>query len=492
MIKNQPTILVYNPISGHGHLDSWNAMFIALLLKQGWRVLALTPDTSALLTRLARKNADLACHPCLQVLDWDAAVSRIRFIVRFRNSLRDAWKRWDTFGDRYCYRRPGSETTPDMSFAQYGKTRLFQITVPPLFRASHFLYSRYRRARTKRSELPTDDPERDLTCPVDMARRVQAALKKANRMPTLAFNMYMDTYRTAESEWRAFAAINKLFWAGIRFVPPEAPQEAWYTLPAWRGMCFLDENACRAHAAVLANKCFGYLPDITETTLPDVPGTLAQEIRQRARGRKIVFLGGSIGGQKNLARWFELIALANSEQWFFVQIGEIHRDTLTTEDRAALDRIQNAPPENLLLQAEYLPDEPAFNEVIAACDVIFAVYRNFSISSNMLGKAAHFRKPILVSDRYLMGRRVRHYRIGLAVDETDTASILTGLSDIVRQPVFTAESFEAYCSDFSHHVLAKNLEAFLKICCNDNTCLETLKVTANRSASGLLPRQESI
>lgn len=456
MKNDRPCVLVYNPISGHGHLDSWNAMFVALLLERGWRVLALTPDEPALMSRLAQKG--IVASPRLQVLDWNAHTSRLKVF------LQSVWRRWDAFGDKFYYRRPGSEATPDMTFLMYWKTQFFQAVVPFLFRASYFLYTHYRRSVAPANVATGGiDLERDLADPMELALRTRAALKKAKWKPALGFNMYMDTYRTRPESWDTFDALNQLPWAGIRFVPTDTLREAWYALPSFRGMCFLDENVCRIYREALPGKHFAYLPDITETGLPDTPGELAREIRHRAAGRKIVFLGGSIGGQKNLARWYELIGLADPAQWFFVQIGEIHRGTLTAEDLAALDLALDAPPENLMLHAEYLPDERAFNEIIAASDILFAVYRDFRISSNMLGKAAHFRKPLLASDRYLMGERITRYGVGRAVSEDNAARMLNGLSIIASDPI-PAENFARYCVDFSTRALAEHLDCFLSKC----------------------------
>lgn len=457
MKERRRTILVYNPISGHGHLDSWNALFVALLLERGWRVAALTPDAAALRSRLGHKG--LLHDAGLHILDWNAHEPR------WRRLARDLWRRWDRFGDRYFYRRPGSEASADLPLGEYWKRRVCQIVVPPLFRGSYFVYTRLRRRRADAAQVSGApvDPELHFTCPTDMARRAQAAVRKAKLKPELAFNMYMDTYKTSPQAWSGFADVNTLPWAGIRFVPPPTPREGWYRSALWRGMCLLDEGLCRDYAQALPEKTFGYLPDITETAMPAAPGELAQEIRRRAAGRTVVFLGGSIGGQKNLARWFEVIGLADPRRWFFVQVGEIHHGTLTEEDVQALERVRAAPPENLLLHAGYLPDERAFNDVIRASDVIFAVYRDFRISSNMPGKAAHFRKPILVSDRYLLGERVARYGIGRGVDEDSAESILHGLASLAADPV-RAEAFARYCADFSLPALAGQLENFLQNC----------------------------
>ncbi len=461
MKNNHPCILVYNPISGHGHLDSWNAMFIAILLGKGWDVLALTPDVPALLSRLAQK--DMANSPHLHVLDHNASVTDIGWLA-LRTRLQRAWQWWNVFGDRYFYRRPGSETMADMPFLVYWKTRLFQKVVPFLFRASHFLYARYRRIHKSREVSNNcEEHEAGYLNPVDFATRIRAALRKSPLKPDLVFNMYMDMYRSSTDSWNTFSALNRWPWAGIRFVPADFPVERYYALSSLRGMCFLDENICRIYQEKIPNKSFEYLPDITETALPDQPSALAQEIRQRAAGRKIVFMGGSIGAQKNLARWYELLALADPRQWFFVQVGELHRGALTAEDTVALEKVMSCPPENILLKDEYLQDERAFNDVIRTADVIFAVYRDFRISSNMLNKAAAFEKPILVADNHLMGERVRTYGIGKTVPQDD-ANLIYGALMALDETATLNDGFEQYRKDFGIKALKTNLTRFIERC----------------------------
>ena len=67
MNSGRPCILVYNPLAGHGHLDSWNAMFVSLLLAGGYRVIAVTEDCAALSRRL-EASGDLQ-SPNLQLFD---------------------------------------------------------------------------------------------------------------------------------------------------------------------------------------------------------------------------------------------------------------------------------------------------------------------------------------------------------------------------------------------------------------------------------------
>jgi len=107
-------------------------------------------------------------------------------------------------------------------------------------------------------------------------------------------------------------------------------------------------------------------------------------------------MGGSIGKQKNLARWYDLIDLCDQSQWFFIQIGRINKNNLTLEDEIALKKVLEHPPENLFIYPDYVKDERVFNEIISISDVIFAVYRDFARSSNMLSKSAYFENQYLL------------------------------------------------------------------------------------------------
>ena len=301
--------------------------------------------------------------------------------------------------------------------------------------------------------------------PVDMAHRINASLKSSPWRPDCLFNMYLDMYKTGMEAWRQFSSACRLPWGGIRFVPSELPaQEGYYSLPGLRGMCFLDESTCRAYSLSLADKYFQYLPDATNVELSNEPCFLAEEIICRAAGRKIIFLGGSIGGQKNIARWSELIALADPKRWFFVQVGEVHASTFSPEDIVAFERLVADPPENLLLHTHYLSDERQFNAIIQTADILFAVYRSFRNSSNMLSKAAYFEKPILVSDGYLMGDRVRRYGIGAVVDQDDARGMLSAIEQLTERQV-AQECFAAYRGEFNEKALVSALEKFVMRAC---------------------------
>jgi hypothetical protein len=130
---------------------------------------------------------------------------------------------------------------------------------------------------------------------------------------------------------------------------------------------------------------------------------------------------------------------------------------------AALARIGRQPPSNLYIYPEYLLDERSFNDVIALSDVIFAVYRDFARSSNMLSKAAYFKKPLLVADDGLMGRRVKQYQIGCTVESQDVKAMKASLEKLHTIPNLQ-QNFEIYRQDFSEVAMQSKLISFLQNC----------------------------
>jgi hypothetical protein len=152
--------------------------------------------------------------------------------------------------------------------------------------------------------------------------------------------------------------------------------------------------------------------------------------------------------------------MCNQEQWFFIQMGRINKNNLTPEDQIALANVQKNPPENLFIYPEYVKDEREFNEIISISDVIFAVYRDFARSSNMLSKSAYFEKPILVAENCLMGQRVSRYKIGLAVNASETSGIYSGLISLLELDDIK-DNFAAYRNDFSEVAVQNKLSTFI-------------------------------
>ena len=459
-MKEKNFIVLYNPISNEGHLDSWHVLFAILLLQAGYGVIAITNDPDGLQTKLTAKG-----HPPSEILriigtrDQSQATSVSNKKPRLIKTLRQAWLDWNAYCDEAQYRqhwrlnqaqkRPLADLISRFKYSvlkQFGQ----------LMQLLHGFYK-----KKKQNLQSSVKPVNFYLSPVDFLQQVNAVVDQYPGQIQAVLNMYIDAYSPAAEYWPSFRFKESTPWGALCITPTESPDQGYYKALDYKGTLLLDEKLTARYRAELPHYIFEYLPDVTETALPAESGRLARELRVLAGSRKIVFMGGSIGKQKNLSRWIELIAVADSKQWFFVQIGRINKNNLTPEDEAALRQVLASPPDNLYIQPTYLADERTFNEIISISDVIFAVYRDFWRSSNMLSKAAYFEKPILVAKSCLMGDRVEQYRIGYAVPQGDTLAMYQALCDLSNIEHLGAH-FQAYRNDFSEEIMQQKLAAFLQ------------------------------
>lgn len=463
-MKARGFIVLDNPISNEGHLDSWHVLFIDLLLRDGWKVIALSADPAGLTGKLQAKGLESGAN---LIVEGSCAALAPSPGAR----ARAVWSRWS---DYVRARRLGSrpaDVEPISTIATASARaadRCVDAAIAVIDWCVGCAHACYRWVRRQASAPSAASLETHLD-PLGFCHRAQACIARHPGQILAVFSMYVDAYMPQAACWPEFRLAPGIPWMGLCITPAGDPEvEGYYKAPTYRGTCFLDEAVARRYQALLPDRHFAYLPDITETALPDVPAAISVDIRRLAGDRRIVFMGGSIGKQKNLARWWGLISRADPAKWFFVQIGRINRNNLTPEDEVALDQMQASAPPNLFISPDYLPDERAFNAVIAASDVVFAVYLDFARSSNMLSKAANFEKPILVADDHLMGERVRHYRIGLAVPARDSDAIHAGLLAL-EDITDIKDNFSRYREDFSQARMQASLSSFIVACAGVRT-----------------------
>lgn len=431
MSKKCGSILVVNPVSGRGHLDSWNSMVIGSLLSSGWSIIALTQHPDILMKDLNINSID---HSKLSFLDFEITLPKT--FQGNQSALKKFQNHWNFFSI-------GNLKSPKPNKVLGYLYLLTEILM------------RYVRILRRRFYC-VNDSKLDLSF---FHVNLQTALEKNNLNPILIFNMFLDYFNINSSNVPT-NKISKFKWAGIRFNPNSEEANVLGLDPSFQGLFLLDDFEVDLYAKCLQDKVIKFLPDITNDSVPSDQGLMVRNIKSRARGRKIIFMGGVIGGQKNITSWCGLIHEMDPAEWYFVQIGEVNLDSFSTRDLFAYIRLLLAIPENVFISDSYIGDESVFNELIIASDVIFAAYRNFSRSSNMLAKAAIFRKPILVSDGGLMGRKVKRYQIGIVVDADNIEEMKIALN-LMRENQAFMPGFQKFCKDINHKSFSGAIEQFV-------------------------------
>src|SRR5262249_2980551 len=149
---------------------------------------------------------------------------------------------------------------------------------------------------------------------------------------------------------------------------------------------------------------------------------LAEEVRRRAGRRVLVLCVGSITAHKSIVDLIRVIEIADMKRFFFALVGEVHWESFNA-DQGIVQAFYAKPPENVFLHEGYIEDERDYNDIVLACDIIYAVYKEFYSSSNSLTKSAGLRRRILVAESTLMGQRVLASRIGAVSAEGSPAKI---------------------------------------------------------------------
>jgi hypothetical protein len=132
-------------------------------------------------------------------------------------------------------------------------------------------------------------------------------------------------------------------------------------------------------------------------------------------------------------------------------IGEVHWESFNA-DQGIVRSFYAKPPENVFLHEGYIDDERDYNDIVLACDVMYAVYKEFYSSSNSLTKSAGLRRRILVAENTLMGQRVLASRIGAVATEGLPAKIYEALCSLAERPE-SDFGFDEYAAEHSLEAL---------------------------------------
>lgn len=305
--------------------------------------------------------------------------------------------------------------------------------------------------------------------------RASQAIKRAASTtgcePDLVFFPWLDNYLCGvpRLSYVCAAAVNFVFrhrWSGLYFMPTNlrlglSVANRWKGFDTYRllrssrcqAVAILDEGVMlelRLHTGETPIVPF---PDVADSAPPDRAYSLAQDIKKRANGRKIIGLVGALRRAKGVLTLLKVARQAIDQDWFFFMAGRVSEHTFLAEELERINRACHSPDHNFYLYPDYVPQESQLNALVEICDVVFAAYEDFYHSSNILTKAAMFQKPVLVSEGSCMDERVKRYLIGLSAPARDVDAYIRALSVLTAEGRYRAEvgepNFEGYAREHS-------------------------------------------
>ena len=201
-----------------------------------------------------------------------------------------------------------------------------------------------------------------------------------------------------------------------------------------RSAAVLDEGALAPMGDIAGGKPIVLMPDFTDEDLPadgDDGAGLANKIMSFAQGRPVVCLLGHLQRTKGLSDFTMAAQNEHMNGVVFFLGGELNWTEIDSDEIKKLKRAW-ANSDNIITHFTDLADAQ-INAVISASDVVYAAYKDFPNSSNILTKAAVLKKPVIVSDGYVMAERVRKYGLGEVVTEGDAEDVAKTLKRMLAE-----------------------------------------------------------
>ncbi|MGF1448643.1 MAG: hypothetical protein ACFB20_04420 [Opitutales bacterium] len=217
-------------------------------------------------------------------------------------------------------------------------------------------------------------------------------------------------------------------WSGLYFFPrhlyrgvrthTQPPDRALFRLPYCRRLAVLDERIQRRLSRWSGRPVF-HVPELVGPMPEDA--NLVAEIRERAAGRPIVGVLGSLSKRKGLAECIE-IARRRSDEWFFLFAGPMNPESFAEHEfRGMLQAIHEIWGHSAWM-TQYLSDA-AFNACARACDVHFCAYHQWPYSSNMVARARALGKPAIVAPGGVLASRVKRGGLGVVARSMEASGL---------------------------------------------------------------------
>lgn len=263
--------------------------------------------------------------------------------------------------------------------------------------------------------------------------------------------LYLYSHAFRQKSTQAYA------WSGRKVSP-----EKLFSYSAFQSVTVLDEGISDQFQASIKKPVF-VMPEITDNTLPEVETAIATRLKRVANGRHIIGSLGFLHPYKGITTLAQAAMSDRADRYCYAFIGEVTWSAYRDSDRQQIEQLL-LKKENVFFHPFRVPDGAEFNGAAAACDVIHAAYHDFPNSSNILSKGALLKKPVIVSDGYLMAERVRRYHMGQVVKEQDASALMTAIHALFDGSTAPEEpNWDAYLKEHSFDALCQSFRSVVSV-----------------------------
>ena len=302
------------------------------------------------------------------------------------------------------------------------------------------------------------------------AQRIHAAEKASGGEPAKVFFSYLDSGflepKLAPSEVERWLPRG---WAGVVNGPAAVKKAGQFSgkervLAAkyCRALVVTDDSFVAACKTSWPGKPVVVMPELADLSPPATTPELVA-LRAWVGKRRLVGLLGVISAKKNVAALLACAgrALVERPDLAFVIAGDFSAKACSGPERRALGKKLAHLPANCRFYPEPISEGPHFNGWVTACDYLWLAYRNVVYKSNMLTKAAHFRRAVLVSPGGVMAAHTVQYRLGEIVDPENSDQVMAAFEQLMKTPA-DIRAFDEFSALNSNAKLAATVQSVLQ------------------------------
>ncbi len=244
-------------------------------------------------------------------------------------------------------------------------------------------------------------------------------------------------------------------WAGLN-LRPELNKNKIFESKYNFGVGILNEFYEFSSKKIEAKKIL--FPDIANLEHSKMQTNLETDILEKAKGRKIISILGSIDKRKSVFTLLDTAQLTQNNNYFFLIAGESRFDSYNQMEIDRLQMINKIGPDNCFTYYYTLTDGIEFNALINISDIVFASYLDFPFSSNLLTKTAYFKKPVIVSNQGCMAYRVIKYKLGITIQQGLISQVISAIHYLLTEFKINNTDFDKYYSLHTDKALDKALK----------------------------------
>jgi glycosyltransferase involved in cell wall biosynthesis len=160
-----------------------------------------------------------------------------------------------------------------------------------------------------------------------------------------------------------------------------------------------------------------------------------REKYQIDKNRFIFLIFGAIDERKNIeniCQAFENLSPKISPNVTLLIIGKVKSDYEAALNSSVQQLMKLQPSLQVVTDNRFI-DDSEMETLFAQCDVPLLLYRDFFVSSGLLGIAAKYNKMVLASSYGVLGELTREYKLGLCLSPKDVSGITTCVEKITNQ-----------------------------------------------------------